>query len=72
MRLALEKAEAQMSDVVKILGFLTGTEYYAEYDLARGRAFEGCPPASATVAVAGLASAARVEVEAIAFIPAAS
>jgi hypothetical protein len=70
VRLSLEKAGARMSDVVKILGFVTSTAYYAEYDKARGRAFDGCPPASATVAVAGLLAAARVEIEAVAFIPA--
>jgi enamine deaminase RidA (YjgF/YER057c/UK114 family) len=69
VRQSLEKAGAQMSDVVKILGFVTSTEHYAEYDLARGRAFDGCPPASATVQVTGLVPAARVEIEAIAFIP---
>jgi 2-iminobutanoate/2-iminopropanoate deaminase len=72
VRLALEKGGAQMSDVVKILGFVTSTEYYPEYDKARGRAFDGCPPASATVAIAGLVAAARVEIEAVAFIAAAT
>jgi len=70
VRTSLEKAGARMSDVVKILGFVTSTDYYAEYDRARGRAFEGCPPASATVQVAGLVASARVEIEAIAFVAA--
>ena|SRR5579859_6334388 len=72
IRLSLEKAGAKMGDVVKLLGFVTGIEHYPDYDAARGRAFASNPPASSTVAVAGLALGARVEVEAIAFIPAGS
>lgn len=66
--LSLRKAGAEMSDVVKITGYVTSKEDYPEYDLARGRAFAGNPPSSATVQVAGLANAARVEVEAVAFV----
>jgi 2-iminobutanoate/2-iminopropanoate deaminase len=66
--LSLQKAGAKMSDVVKITGYVTSTDYYPEYDVARGRAFAGNPPSSATVQVAGLANAARVEVEAVAFV----
>jgi enamine deaminase RidA (YjgF/YER057c/UK114 family) len=66
---SLEKAGAQMSDVVKITGYLTSKDLYAEYDVARGKAFAGSPPSSATVQVAGLANAAQLEVEAVAFLP---
>jgi 2-iminobutanoate/2-iminopropanoate deaminase len=66
--LSLQKAGAKMSDVVKITGYVTSTDYYPEYDVARGKAFAGNPPSSATVQVAGLANAARVEVEAVAFV----
>ena len=66
---SLEKAGAKMSDVVKITGYLTSKDLYAEYDVARGKAFVGNPPSSATVQVAGLANAAQLEVEAVAFIP---
>jgi 2-iminobutanoate/2-iminopropanoate deaminase len=66
--LSLRKAGAEMADVVKITGYVTSKEDYPEYDLARGRAFAGNPPSSATVQVAGLANAARVEVEAVAFV----
>jgi enamine deaminase RidA (YjgF/YER057c/UK114 family) len=59
-----------MSDVVKITGYVTSTDHYEDYDLARGRAFQGTPPSSATVQVAGLVADARLEVEAVAFIPA--
>ena len=68
IRKSLSKAGAEMSDVVKITGYVTGTEFYKDYDLARGRAFPGTPPSSATVQVAGLVEAARLEVEAVAFL----
>jgi 2-iminobutanoate/2-iminopropanoate deaminase len=70
VRSSLEKAGAGMSDVVKITGYVTSTEHYPDYDVARGKAFLGSPPSSATVAVAGLVADARVEVEAVAFVPA--
>ena len=69
IRQSLEKAGASMSDVVKITGYVTSTEHYADYDIARGKAFIGNPPSSATVQVAGLVADARLEVEAVAFIP---
>lgn len=65
---SLEKAGATMADVVKITGYVTSTEHYPDYDQARGRAFPGTPPSSATVQVAGLVNDADVEVEAVAFI----
>ncbi len=68
IRQSLQKAGAGMSDVVKITGYVTSTEDYPDYDVARGKAFAGNPPSSATVQVAGLANAARVEVEAVAFV----
>jgi 2-iminobutanoate/2-iminopropanoate deaminase len=72
IRQSLEKAGAQMSDIVKITGYVTSTEHYPDYDVARGKAFADTPPSSATVQVAGLVADARVEVEAVAFIPATS
>jgi enamine deaminase RidA (YjgF/YER057c/UK114 family) len=66
---SLEKAGASMSDVVKITGYVTSTDHYPDYDVARGKAFDGNPPSSATVQVAGLVADARVEIEAVAFIP---
>ncbi len=66
--LSLEKAGAQMGDVVKITGYVTSTDHYPDYDIARGNAFAGNPPSSATVQVAGLVADARVEVEAVAFV----
>ncbi len=68
IRQSLEKAGAAMSDVVKITGYVTSTEHYQDYDVARGKAFAGNPPSSATVQVAGLVENARLEVEAVAFI----
>lgn len=66
---SLEKAGASMNDVVKITGYVTSTEHYPDYDVARGKAFDGNPPSSATVQVAGLVADARVEIEAVAFVP---
>ena len=62
IRQAVESAGASMSDVVKITGYVTSTEHYPDYDVARGRAFAGFPPSSATVQVAGLVADARVEI----------
>jgi 2-iminobutanoate/2-iminopropanoate deaminase len=70
IRQAVEKAGARMEDIVKITGFVTGTEFYPDYDIARGKAFAGFPPSSATVQIAGLVADARVEIEAVAFVPA--
>jgi enamine deaminase RidA (YjgF/YER057c/UK114 family) len=70
VREAVERADAKMEDVVKITGFVTSTDHYPDYDVARGKAFVGFPPSSATVQVAGLVADARVEIEAIAFVPA--
>jgi enamine deaminase RidA (YjgF/YER057c/UK114 family) len=69
IRQSLEKAGASMSDVVKITGYVTSTDHYQDYDIARGKAFIGSPPSSATVQVAGLVADARLEVEAVAFVP---
>jgi enamine deaminase RidA (YjgF/YER057c/UK114 family) len=68
IRLSLEKADASMADVVKITGYVTSTDHYPDYDVARGEAFAGNPPSSATVQVAGLVADARVEIEAVAFV----
>ncbi len=69
IRQSLQKAGATMSDVVKITGYVTSTDHYPAYDIARGKAFPGTPPSSATVQVAGLVEDARVEIEAVAFVP---
>jgi len=68
VRQSVEKAGASMGDVVKITGYVTSTEHYPDYDIARGKAFAGSPPSSATVQVAGLVADARVEIEAVAFV----
>jgi 2-iminobutanoate/2-iminopropanoate deaminase len=69
IRQSLEKAGASMSDVVKITGYVTSTDDYPDYDVARGKAFAGFPPSSATVQVAGLDLHARGVREAVAFVP---
>jgi 2-iminobutanoate/2-iminopropanoate deaminase len=70
VRQAAANAGASISDVVKITGYVTSTDHYPDYDVARGKAFAGFPPSSATVQVAGLVADARVEIEAVAFVPA--
>ena len=70
IRQAVESAGAKMQDVVKITGYVTSTDHSPDYDVARGKAFAGFPPSSATVQVAGLVADARVEIEAVAFVPA--
>jgi 2-iminobutanoate/2-iminopropanoate deaminase len=64
----LEKAGAGMEDVVRITAYMTDLADYPTYSKARGAAFPGNPPASATVQVAGLLFNARLEVDAIAVI----
>jgi 2-iminobutanoate/2-iminopropanoate deaminase len=65
---ALEKAGAEMKDVVRITAYLTDLADYAVYSHARGAAFQGDAPASATVQVAGLLVNAKIEIDAIAVI----
>lgn len=67
---SLENCGATMSHVVKITGFIADfDQLYADYDAARETAFGATPPASATVEVSKLGLGARIEVEAIAFVP---
>lgn len=64
----LERAGASLKDVVRITAYLTDLNDYAVYAKARRTLFEGNPPASATVQVAGLLLNARLEVDAIAIV----
>ena len=64
----LERAGASLKDVVRITAYLTDLNDYAVYAKARRALFEGNPPASATVQVAGLLLNARLEVDAIAIV----
>jgi 2-iminobutanoate/2-iminopropanoate deaminase len=64
----LERAGAGMKDVVRITAYLTDLADYPVYSKARGVAFAGTPPASATVQVAGLLANAKLEIDAVAVV----
>jgi 2-iminobutanoate/2-iminopropanoate deaminase len=65
----LQQAGAEMSHVVKINAFVTSLEEYPAYAEARAERFGEQLPASATVQVAGLLVGARIEIDAVAFVP---
>lgn len=70
IRQSLENAGATMDDVVQITGWITDIDaLYADYDAARMVAFPGNKPASATVEVPKLSLGAKIEIQAIAFVP---
>jgi 2-iminobutanoate/2-iminopropanoate deaminase len=68
---ALSAAGADMSHVVKINAFITSLEEYPAYAAVRAERFGDQLPASSTVQVAGLLVGAHIEIDAVAFIPAA-
>ena len=65
----LKAADADMSHVVKINAFVTSLEEYPAYAAVRAERFGEKLPASATVQVAGLLVGARIEIDAVAFVP---
>jgi 2-iminobutanoate/2-iminopropanoate deaminase len=65
---ALERSGAGMKDVVRITCYLTDLAEYSIYSKKRAATFQGNPPASATVQVAGLLMNAKIEIDAIAVI----
>jgi reactive intermediate/imine deaminase len=65
----LERAGAELSDVVKLNVYLTGLDHYSEFSVVRGDVFGDTPPASAAVQVAGLLLGAQIEIDAVAFVP---
>jgi len=64
----LERSGATMKDVVRISAYMTDLADYAAYSKARGAAFAGAAPASATVQVSGLLANAKLEIDAVAII----
>jgi len=60
---------ATLAHVVKIVAYITELESYGEYAAVRSEVFGAQLPASSTVQVAGLLAGARIEVEAVAFVP---
>ena len=65
----LGKAGATMAHVVKIQVFLTDLEPYGVFARIRSEFFPSKPPASTAVQVAGLLLNARIEIDAVAFLP---
>jgi enamine deaminase RidA (YjgF/YER057c/UK114 family) len=65
----LRRANAELSHVVKITGYLTSLDDYASFAEVRARRFGENSPASAVVQVAGLMLGAAVEIDAVAFVP---
>ena len=72
IRDSLGKLGADMSRVVNIKTYLTDLGSYAVFSRIRGEFFPKDPPTSTAVQVAGLLLDARIEIDAIAFLPASS
>ena len=68
VRAIVEAAGGSMDDVVKTTVFMLDLADFAEMNAVYAEAFSGAPPARATVGVAALPAAARVEIEAVAVI----
>jgi 2-iminobutanoate/2-iminopropanoate deaminase len=66
----LAEAGAALSDVVRIVVYLTSLDEYAAFSAVRSERFGDSLPASAAVQVAGLLLGAAIEIEAVAFVPA--
>ena len=65
----LAKAGATMAHVVKIQVYLTDLAPYGEFSRVRGQFFPTNPPASSAVQVSGLLLNARIEIDAVAYLP---
>jgi 2-iminobutanoate/2-iminopropanoate deaminase len=65
---SLAKVGGSLKDLVKITAFLTHEEDYPVYASVRQDLFQGAPPASASVMVAGLLANARLEVDGVAVV----
>ena len=68
VRAIVEAAGGSMDDAVKTTVFMLDLADFAEMNAVYAEAFSGAPPARATVGVAALPAAARVEIEAVAVI----
>jgi len=69
IRESLRKLDAEMDKIVSIKVYLTDLAPYAEFSKVRGEVFPHNPPTSTAVQVAGLLLGARIEIDAVAFIP---
>ena len=61
-----------MQDVVSIKTYLVDLGPYAVFSRIRGEIFPSKPPTSTAVQVAGLLLDAKIEIDAVAFVPAGS
>lgn len=68
IRTALEKAGAELEDVVKLTVYVTDMGAFDAFSAVRSELFPGEVPASTAVQVAGLYGGALIEVEAIAYL----
>jgi 2-iminobutanoate/2-iminopropanoate deaminase len=69
IRASLGKLGAGMEHVVNIRTFVTDLESYGVYSRIRGEVFPTNPPTSTAVQVAGLLLNAKIEIDAVAFLP---
>jgi len=67
---SLQRAGADMGDLVRIRVYLTDLGDYAVYSQVRAAFVGEAPPASTAVGVASLLFDAKLEIEATAFVPA--
>ena len=72
IRDSLGKLGASMQDVVSIKTYLVDLGPYAVFSRIRGEFFPSKPPTSTAVQVAGLLLNAKIEIDAVAFVPAGS
>jgi len=70
IRFALERAGASLKNVVRITAYLKDLADYPVYAKVRSDSFGADWPASASVGVSDLLLGAKLEVDAVAFIPA--
>ena len=72
IRNSLATLGAGMRDVVSIRTYLVDLAPYAVFSRIRGEFFPNKPPTSTAVQVAGLLLNAKIEIDAVAFVPAGS
>jgi enamine deaminase RidA (YjgF/YER057c/UK114 family) len=65
----LERAGGTLDHIVKILAFIVDLDDYPGYAKVRQELFADRLPASSTVVVKGFVVDARIEIEAVAFVP---
>jgi 2-iminobutanoate/2-iminopropanoate deaminase len=66
---SLERHGASLRDIVRTTAYLTELDSYPDFSRARAETFGDAPPASVAIGVAGLLMGARVEIDAVAFVP---